>query len=460
MAKSKAKVYQKKSKASASEVKSDDVYVHDSDDGRVASDDDESIADSGSEVGWNSGDETAFNMNKDDGGSDDEEDEDYYDEDDDLQDGEVLLSDLLAGNSKFSSFPSSSSAKKTIDTSEYFDNEEEDEESEEEDDDDDGEEESSGEEDSADDESDEDNHDGLLAMIDKYSKGAGKKKTVDNGTIVSQSAKESEFSSMMGAKGQNAVSMEELLGALEGGAGGGDMAGMKQTLTGLTQSKGPPKHVNKVVADRVERSLSYKDKSEDMKKWHDTVTDNKNARTLDLAQDRRQLPSYRNLIKTFEASNDMEKEVQMILLNGKDEASLEAAEEDELGSSNLTPEELKARQDELGKVRALLFYEQMKRHRVNKIKSKAYHRILKRKKKRDEEKGKEALQDAAGYDSEDDSEQMKTMTEEEAVRRIKERMDLRHHNTSKWARMAAKHSNGNKSLRCDGKLVFVAHTSF
>jgi U3 small nucleolar RNA-associated protein 14 len=87
----------------------------------------------------------------------------------------------------------------------------------------------------------------------------------------------------------------------------------------------------------------------------------------------------------------------------------------------------------------------MKRHRVNKIKSKAYHRILKRKKKREEEKGKEALNDI--YDSEDDNEQMKNMTEEEAVRRIKERMNLRHHNTSKWARMAAKHSNGNKSLR-------------
>ena len=464
MAKSKEKVYRKKSKASASEIKSDEVYVHDSDDGGVKTDDDESIADSGSEVGWNSGDETAFNKNKGDDSSDDD-DEDFYDEEDGLQDGEVLLSDLLGGNSKFSSFPSasSSSSKNTIDTREYFDNsadeseddddddeEEEDEEDESdeegggEDNTDDEDEEESEDDDDSNDDSDGDNHDGLLAMIDKYSKGAGKKKSVNHGAIVSQSAKESEFSSMMGAKGNNAVSMEELLGALEG-SGGGDMTSMKQTLTGLVQSKGPPKHVDKVVADRVERSLSYKDKSEDMKKWHDTVTDNKNARTLDLAQDRRQLPSYRSLIKNYEASTDMEKEVQMILLNGKDEAGMEQAEEDELGSSNLTQEELKARQDELGKVRALLFYEQMKRHRVNKIKSKAYHRILKRKKKREEEKGKEALQEM--YDSEDDNEQMKNMTEEEAVRRIKERMDLRHHNTSKWARMAAKHSNGNKSLR-------------
>lgn len=444
MAKSKAKVYQKKAKATALEVKSDEVYVHDSDDGGVNTDDDESIADSGSEVGWNSSDETAFNMNKGNGESDDD---DEYDDEDDLQEGEVLLSDLLGGNSKFSTFPtssSSSSTKNVINTREYFDNTE-DEESDNEDEDDDLEDdEEDSEDDDADDDSDEDNHDGLLAMIDKYSKGAGKKKTSDNGTIVSQSAKESEFSSMMGAKGNNAVSMDELLGALEG-SGGGDMTNMKQTLTGLVQSKGPPKHVDKVVAQRVERSLSYKDKSEDMKKWNTTVAENKNARTLDLAQDRRQLPSYRSLIKNHEASTDMEKEVQMILLNGKDEAALEKAEEDELGSSNLTVEELKARQDELGKVRALLFYEQMKRHRVNKIKSKAYHRILKRKKKREEEKGKEALQEA--YDSEDDNEQMKNMTEEEAVRRIKERMDLRHHNTSKWARMAAKHSNGNKSLR-------------
>jgi U3 small nucleolar RNA-associated protein 14 len=38
-------------------------------------------------------------------------------------------------------------------------------------------------------------------------------------------------------------------------------------------------------------------------------------------------------------------------------------------------------------------------------------------------------------------------SEEEAIRRIKERMDLRHKNTGKWARMALEHGKGSKSLR-------------
>ena len=44
----------------------------------------------------------------------------------------------------------------------------------------------------------------------------------------------------------------------------------------------------------------------------------------------------------------------------------------------MSPEELRERQAELAKVKALMFYEQMKRHRLNKIKSKAYRRIRKR----------------------------------------------------------------------------------
>ena len=433
-----------KRKKSSSVVEDSEEVVHDSDEyDEVKSDDDESIVDSGSEVGWNSEDETAFGTNK----KDDEDEDEDYDDEDELQAGEVLLSDLL-GNKGKNTLSKSTDNNSSVNTDAYFDNSEEEDESENSDDD---EEDVSGDDVSDDDfddedhdeESDDNNHDGLLAMIDKYAKGKSKKKAVDNGIIVSQSAKESEFSSAIGAKGSNAVSMDDLLGAIDGN--GNDIASMKQSLNGLIGSKGPPKHVEKVVANRVERALSYKDRSEDMKKWQDTVIENRNTRTLDLAQDRRQLPSYRSLIKSYEASNDMEKEVQMILLKGKEEEALEKAEEDELGGNNLTPAEIKARQDELGKVRALLFYEQMKRHRINKIKSKAYHRILKRKKKREEEKSRQALHDADF--SEDDDEQLKDMTEEEAVRRIKERMNLRHHNTSKWARMAAKHSAGNKSLR-------------
>jgi hypothetical protein len=44
-------------------------------------------------------------------------------------------------------------------------------------------------------------------------------------------------------------------------------------------------------------------------------------------------------------------------------------ETEELGSRGVSGEEVAARQAELAKMRALMFYEQMKRHRANKIKS-------------------------------------------------------------------------------------------
>jgi hypothetical protein len=60
----------------------------------------------------------------------------------------------------------------------------------------------------------------------------------------------------------------------------------------------------------------------------------------------------------------------LILTGSATEASLEQRENDELEARNFDPEEIKERQAELAKVKALLFYEQMKRHRINKIKSK------------------------------------------------------------------------------------------
>ena len=68
----------------------------------------------------------------------------------------------------------------------------------------------------------------------------------------------------------------------------------------------------------------------------------------------------------------------VLVKTGATDKQAKDREDDELGKRNLTVAELRQRQAELAKTRALLFYEQMKNHRINKIKSKAYHRIKKR----------------------------------------------------------------------------------
>ena len=57
---------------------------------------------------------------------------------------------------------------------------------------------------------------------------------------------------------------------------------------------------------------------------------------------------------------------------------------------HLTVEEVKARQDRLAKMRALLFYQELKAKRLKSIKSKGYHkRLAKAEKRRTEKLGKQ-----------------------------------------------------------------------
>jgi len=74
----------------------------------------------------------------------------------------------------------------------------------------------------------------------------------------------------------------------------------------------------------VERIGTYNNSKEDMNKWQETVNENRHARVLDLAQDRRQLASYKSLVNRFEPTTDMEKEIQMVLI--KHNATEETAE--------------------------------------------------------------------------------------------------------------------------------------
>ena len=49
--------------------------------------------------------------------------------------------------------------------------------------------------------------------------------------------------------------------------------------------------------------------------------------------------------------------------------------------------------------------------------------------------------------AENDPEMAREEEEKEALRRVKERMDMKHKNTGKWARMALQHGHHDESLR-------------
>jgi U3 small nucleolar RNA-associated protein 14 len=446
--------------------------------GESENDDDESVDDEGSDIGWDSDDDFGDFYNKKNGRKGAFKKDQLLEEDNDSgsdqevpNDGEILLSDLLGGS--MNDAVSKSQAYKdamrgAVDYSE--------EESEEEEDDEDystlnassGDNSGDNSGDDSDDDSDDDNnnsdddeseddaelekvHTRLLSAIDKFAQTPETTQAEIASSKISnqQHAPESVFSSVADqsiAGGGSTVSMDALLGALGDGSSTvttANLSAVKKTLTELEQglSKAVPSYVDKVTTKRIERTLAYDETSKDMGKWQETVVANRHLKTLDLAQDKRQLPSYKNLVKKFQPENDFEKEISMVLVkSGATEKAAEDKEGDDLGFRQITTKEIRERQAELAKVKALMFYDQMKRHRLNKIKSKAYHRIQKRKRIKKDGDEKALL-------AEIDPLAAKELEEEEATKRVKERMDLKHANTGKWAKMAIQHGHSDKSLR-------------
>lgn len=235
------------------------------------------------------------------------------------------------------------------------------------------------------------------------------------------------------------LSLSALLGELHGSQG---FEALNSSLGELGKKQRPPKYIEKVISNRLERKEIYQSTKENMDKWHDTVLSNRYAPVLDLANDKRQVNRAKDLVTKFRPTTDMEREIQMVLVqSGVTESAMEQKEVELLQARNISLDEIKQRQADLAKVNALMFYEQMKRHRINKIKSKAYRSIRRKQKRR--EKGLDEKQTI----DEEDTEEVVVLDEQNAYDRVKERMDLKHKNTSKWAKMALSHGHTDKSLR-------------
>jgi U3 small nucleolar RNA-associated protein 14 len=219
--------------------------------------------------------------------------------------------------------------------------------------------------------------------------------------------------------------------------------------------------VSRVVSDRASRRVHYASTTQDVSLWTDAIHEKRDAETLDFRTNAGGANANRvtrdTLVEKFVPTNDFEREIQDALEKAgmDDEESMARREKmrltgegggpgdegaagwggyddeygDDLGSNAITAEEYKKRHGELAKLRALMFYEEQKRHRINKIKSKKYRKI--RKRQRDKLKDGEIEAGRLGdHGGEDDRERI----EREEMDRMRERMTLAHKNTSKWAR--------------------------
>jgi U3 small nucleolar RNA-associated protein 14 len=272
-----------------------------------------------------------------------------------------------------------------------------------------------GDESEAENYSDGDGDSRLLKAVERFSKYNRDEQKSNMKSMISES---------FGENFSRGLSMNALLGDLDENKG---LSRVKEQLSDIGK-KAAPVSVDKVVAERIERQQTYEVNKSDINKWHETVLMNRHVRTLNLANDKRELSKSRTLLNTFAPTTSLEKEISMVTFDtGITEKELEEKEMENLKGRNLSLEEIKQRQAELSKINALMFYEQMKRHRINKIKSKAYRAVQRRKRAKTE--GDEVLE------------------EKQAEERARERASLRHKNTSNWARMALEFGHTDKDLR-------------
>ncbi len=292
----------------------------------------------------------------------------------------------------------------------------------------------------------------LLNNLDNKGKDTNEEKKEMRAALAHTSMiPESEFSSTA-VKSSN-LTLDQLMGGITDTKGFQSVKNAMRDMTStiyendtsssLSTTKIP---VAKVVSERAERKVHYAEQSENVSGWTQIVKTNREAETLDFRPKDRIRINKADLVQKFEPTTDFEKEIAAALeeagdLDEKDIIAREKAEmfgneeddfdDDDLGGNKLSAEDYKKRFGELSKMRALMFYEEQKRHRISKIKSKKYRKIRKKQKLR-------GIEEEENEAAEHDEELAREIEEKAEMERMKERMSLKHRNTSKWAKRVLK----------------------
>ena len=194
----------------------------------------------------------------------------------------------------------------------------------------------------------------------------------------------------------------------------------------------------KPISEKIQRKVDYKKVSDDVGKWDSIVQKRRRAEHLQFPLN--QEPFHiKTVDEFFKPKNKnltpLEKEMHALLSNNKciERPDHELTEMEEEALAVLTLEEANARINELRKHRALLSYQQVKANRTKKIKSRNYHRMLKKQKIKEMSKLPPVEEDP----------------EEADRRRAEERASQRHRKGSKWARRNQMIAKTNEKIKSD-----------
>ncbi|CAH2093064.1 unnamed protein product [Euphydryas editha] len=202
-------------------------------------------------------------------------------------------------------------------------------------------------------------------------------------------------------------------------------------------SKVLPKPLEKPQAERIKRSTGYEQTKNKLGRWNPVVARN---RTVDfvsfpIKSSSNKLQPTDDFLSKLKLKSTLEKELEEV-----DPPPEPQVEDEEEHTYPMSYQEMLEHRQHLAKIRAQQSYTAAKAKRQSKIKSKKYHRILKKERLKQQIKEFEELQ------SKNPEEALKKLEELEKARAL-ERHTLRHKNTGKWAKSKLVRAKYDKDVR-------------
>lgn len=275
--------------------------------------------------------------------------------------------------------------------------------------------------------------DSVTGLHTSSSSGNSKAVAIDR----SQYREESE----LGISSQAGLTLDDLLKPMENDSRAN---AVRQQLRGLKddqQAKTLEVPLSDVKQEEVSREVAFGGVKRKVSRWTGVVKQMREAEQLKfpLLPETRANMSSASLTTKFMPSNSLEKDFDSLLNQyGMNEKEVGEREGLEAGEA-MDAEQRKAMQNKLKKMRSLMFHHEIKLKRMKKIKSRTYRKVHKKLK----EKNKLSIAELEEIDPElAEKEKMKQET-----KRVQERMNLRHKNTSKWVKRQLLLAKNNPALQ-------------
>uniref|UniRef100_U3E5F6 U3 small nucleolar RNA-associated protein 14 homolog A isoform 1 n=1 Tax=Callithrix jacchus TaxID=9483 RepID=U3E5F6_CALJA len=211
------------------------------------------------------------------------------------------------------------------------------------------------------------------------------------------------------------------------------LATVKKQLNRVKSKKVVELPLNKEKIEQIHREAAFGKTSQILSKWDPVILKNRQAEQLafPLGKEQPAIAPIEHVLSGWKARTPLEQEIFTLLHKNKQPVTdplLTPVEKASLHAMSL--EEAKMRRAELQRARALQSYYEAKARREKKIKSKKYHKLVKK------GKAKKALKEFEQLRKANPAAALEELEKIEKARMM-ERMSLKHQNSGKWAKSKA-----------------------